>query len=185
MKPEQDSSLVNIVDRLLNKGLVLNADLIITVAGIPMIGLSLRAVLASMETMLEYGIMEDWDRATREWYANKRSTVPLLESEKILFKSFGYIWQSKGIISNWVPGAWHVTNRRMFLWRKDFSEMLFASYLTEINALNIVTSRNGVTELDLICQGEAARICISDVEKFRDAFEKATSSNLVSVSMQM
>jgi len=183
MKPERDSSLVDIVDRLLNKGLVLNADLIILVAGIPMIGLSLRAVLASMETMLEYGIMEDWDRATREWYASLGSTVPLLESEKIIFKSFGYIWQSKGIISNWVPGVWHVTNKRMFLWRKDFTEMLFASYLTEINALNIVTSHKSMTELDLICQGEAARICVSDAEKFRDAFEKASSSNWVPVSI--
>ena len=182
MKPERDSSLVEIVDRLLNKGIVLNADLIITVAGIPMIGLSLRAVLASMETMLEYGIMEDWDRATREWYASKRSNVPLLDSEKILFKSFGYIWQSEGIISNWIPGVWYLTNTRMFLWRRDSAEIIFMSALSEINALNIVISRNEADELDLVCKGGAARICISDAEKFRDAFETA-SSNLVPVSV--
>ena len=48
MVQERDSSLVEILDRLLNKGAVLNADLIITVAGIPLIGLNLRAALASM-----------------------------------------------------------------------------------------------------------------------------------------
>ncbi|MFB3765595.1 MAG: gas vesicle protein [Methanotrichaceae archaeon] len=178
MKPEHDSSLVDIVDRLLNKGLVLNADLIILVAGIPMIGLNLRAVLASMETMLEYGIMDDWDKATREWYARQKSIAPLLEGEKILFKSFGYIWQSNGIANNWVPGVWHITNMRLFLWRKDSTEMLFASFLTEINALSIVASQNGMTELKLIYQDEVARICISDMEKFKDAFENATLSNL-------
>lgn len=78
MEPERESCLVEVLDRLLNKGAVLNADLIITVAGIPMIGINLRAVLASMETMLDYGMMEDCDRATREWYARQKCMVPLV-----------------------------------------------------------------------------------------------------------
>jgi hypothetical protein len=41
-----------------------------------MIGINLRAVLASMETMLDYGMMEDCDKATREWYARQKCTVP-------------------------------------------------------------------------------------------------------------
>ena len=76
MEPERESCLVEVVDRLLNKGVVLNADLIITVAGIPMIGLNLRAILASMETMLDYGMMEDCDKATREWYTHQKCMVP-------------------------------------------------------------------------------------------------------------
>ena len=76
MEPERDSCLVEVLDRLLNKGVVLNADLIITVAGIPMIGVNLRAVLASMETMLDYGMMEDCDKTTREWYARQKCMVP-------------------------------------------------------------------------------------------------------------
>jgi hypothetical protein len=69
---------VEVLDRLLNKGAVLNADLIITVAGIPMIGVNLRAVLASMETMLDYGMMEDCDKATREWYVRQKCMDPLV-----------------------------------------------------------------------------------------------------------
>jgi hypothetical protein len=76
LEPERESCLVEVVDRLLNKGVVLNADLVITVAGIPMIGLSLRAILASMETMLDYGMMEDCDKATREWYTRQKCLVP-------------------------------------------------------------------------------------------------------------
>jgi len=70
MRPERESCLVEVLDRLLNKGAVLNADVIISVAGIPMIGLNLRAILASMETMLDYGMMEAWDKNTREWYSS-------------------------------------------------------------------------------------------------------------------
>ena len=78
MEPERESCLVEVLDRLLNKGVVLNVDLIITVAGIPMIGVNLRAVLASMETMLDYGMMEDCDKATREWYARQKCMDPLV-----------------------------------------------------------------------------------------------------------
>lgn len=65
MKPERENTLVELLDRLLNKGLILNADVIITVAGVPLIGISLKAAIASMETMLEYGMMEAWDEKIR------------------------------------------------------------------------------------------------------------------------
>jgi len=66
LQPQREGGLVDLVDRLLNKGLIINADLIITVAGIPMVGLSLKAALASIETMLDYGMMEAWDKSTRD-----------------------------------------------------------------------------------------------------------------------
>jgi hypothetical protein len=71
MKPERENNLVDVLDKLLNKGIILNADLIISVAGVPLIGISLKAALASIETMLDYGMMEAWDQGTREWYARE------------------------------------------------------------------------------------------------------------------
>ncbi len=65
MKPERENTLVELLDRLLNKGLILNADVIISVAGVPLIGISLKAAIASIETMLEYGMMEAWDEKVR------------------------------------------------------------------------------------------------------------------------
>ena len=59
------ATLVELLDRVLEKGLVLNADLIINVAGIPLLGVNLRAYLAGIETMLKYGIWQDWDEAQR------------------------------------------------------------------------------------------------------------------------
>jgi hypothetical protein len=67
MKPTRDSqaTLVDLLDRILDKGLIIDADIIIQVAGIPLIGIKLRAAIAGMETMLKYGIWKDWDKATR------------------------------------------------------------------------------------------------------------------------
>lgn len=67
MQPTRDThaTLVDLLDRVLEKGLVLNADLLIHVAGIPLLGVNLRACLAGIETMLKYGIWQDWDEAQR------------------------------------------------------------------------------------------------------------------------
>ncbi|MDD5537349.1 MAG: gas vesicle protein [Candidatus Omnitrophica bacterium] len=67
MNPTRDThaTLVDLLDRVLDKGLILDADLIIHVAGVPLLGVKLRAALAGIETMLKYGIWEDWDAAQR------------------------------------------------------------------------------------------------------------------------
>lgn len=52
--------IVELIDRTLNKGVILNADLIVTVADIPLLAANLKLALASVETMLKYGVMNDW-----------------------------------------------------------------------------------------------------------------------------
>lgn len=81
MKPERENDLVDVLDRLLNKGFILNADVIISVAGVPLIGIKLNAALASIETMLDFGIMEAWDKSTREWYAMESAKKAHLQLE--------------------------------------------------------------------------------------------------------
>ena len=82
MNPTRDThaTLVDLLDRVLDKGLVLDADLIIHVAGIPLLGVKLRAALAGMETMLRYGIWKDWDEAQRaiatKEYQQKKMVAP-------------------------------------------------------------------------------------------------------------
>jgi len=68
MEPTRDAqvTLVDLLDRILDKGLVINADIIISVAGIPLIGVNLRAALAGMETMVKYGVMKELDERVRE-----------------------------------------------------------------------------------------------------------------------
>ncbi len=68
MKPirEKEATLVDLLDRLLDKGLVLNADLVITMGDVPLIGINLKAAIAGMETMLQYGLMREFDKEVSE-----------------------------------------------------------------------------------------------------------------------
>jgi hypothetical protein len=69
---DTQSALVDLLDRVLDKGLVIYADVIVSVAGVPLIGVNLRAALAGMETMLKYGVMVDWDEKSRAWERENR-----------------------------------------------------------------------------------------------------------------
>jgi len=60
MEENSKIGIVELIDRTLNKGVILNADLVITVADVPLLAANLKLALASVETMLKYGIMEDW-----------------------------------------------------------------------------------------------------------------------------
>lgn len=173
MKPERENNLVDLLDRLLNKGIILNADLIISVAGVPLIGINLKAALASIETMLDYGMMEAWDESTREWYKKELTNkkLPLLEGETIFQRTFGYIWYSQGIIQTWRPGFWYLTNTRLFLWRE---EMLFEVPLEKIEGLVIsreVHFQKEREEIYLQFDGKVARIHVSNTREFKEALE--------------
>ena len=60
------ATLVDLLDRVLDRGVVINADIIISLAGVPLIGINLRAALAGMETMVKYGVMKEWDQNIRD-----------------------------------------------------------------------------------------------------------------------
>lgn len=176
MNPEKESILVEVLDRLLDRGAILNADLIISVAGIPLIGLNLRAALASMETMLEYGIMEDWDRSCREWYTQMEMRLPLLPGEQLLFKAFGYLRQEQDLIKCWVPGIWNITSERLILWVKNPGEILFEAPLDSLTATRMPSSHERRKELELVFPGGRARISLSDGNEFECALAKAAKS---------
>ena len=50
------SSLVDVIDRILDKGLVINADITISLVGVELLGIKIRAALASFETAAKYGL---------------------------------------------------------------------------------------------------------------------------------
>ena len=64
-KWQSRATFVDLLDRVLDRGLFLRADLVISVAGIPLIGATLSVAVAGMETMLKYGIMTDFDDELR------------------------------------------------------------------------------------------------------------------------
>ncbi|MCP8317782.1 MAG: gas vesicle protein [archaeon] len=53
---ERGTTLVDLIDRILDKGLVINADITVSVAGVELLGIKIRATLASFETAAKYGL---------------------------------------------------------------------------------------------------------------------------------
>ena len=49
-------TLVDLIDRILDKGLVINADIQVSVAGVELLGIKIRAALSSFETAVRYGL---------------------------------------------------------------------------------------------------------------------------------
>ncbi len=58
MEPQRsrEGTLIHVVETLLDKGLVLNADIMVSVAGVELLGIRIRAALASFETAARYGL---------------------------------------------------------------------------------------------------------------------------------
>ncbi|PSQ04503.1 gas vesicle protein GvpM [Halobacteriales archaeon QS_6_71_20] len=63
MKPTKDSehALVDVLDVLMREGAMIQADVLVTVADVPLVGINLRAAVAGLTTMREYGLFENWD----------------------------------------------------------------------------------------------------------------------------
>lgn len=181
MKPShRDSDINDILQKLLDKGLVLNADLILSVAGVPLLGVNLRAAIAGMETMLEYGMMEAWDKRTREWYEKehvKEVAVPLAMNEEIITKAFGSVWSNQGIVNTWKPGVWYLTNNRLFLWRKEPAEIVFEAPPDEIEGFMTQGKTRFKTERDefylQFTGGEVGRVYALDIGEFKEAIGNA------------
>jgi gas vesicle structural protein len=53
---EREGTLAHVIETLLDKGLVLNADIMVSVGGVELLGIRIRAALASFETAARYGL---------------------------------------------------------------------------------------------------------------------------------
>lgn len=75
MKPERsEDAVVDLLDVILEEGVVVEADVIVSVADVPLVGVSLRAAVAGMATMTEYGVFDD--RPDRAGDARGRDEAP-------------------------------------------------------------------------------------------------------------
>lgn len=86
MEPSKDlndtNAVVDLIDKICNKGAIILADIVIHVAGVPLIGINLRAAIAGIETMLKYGMMEAWDESIRKYYAEELEKKKSFEIKK-------------------------------------------------------------------------------------------------------
>lgn len=190
MEPTREcqATLVDLLDRILDKGIVICADIIISVAGIPLIGVNLRAALAGMETMLEYGLLTDWDQRSRAWETEHRKgqVVPLEEGEEVSLKVYGSHYFSKGIYSAWRSGWLHLTNNRMFLYHQDFRETLFETALDRIRAMRVKVERSFTGKdraiLYLLLEGgKIARLAVLNTKELKERIEEIIKAKGVSL----
>lgn len=52
--PEQEASLLEVLDHVLNAGIVLHGSVVISIAGVDLVYLGLNAILTSVETALKH-----------------------------------------------------------------------------------------------------------------------------------
>ncbi len=174
MTPQRatNGTLTDLLDRVLDKGLVIHADVIVSVAGIPLIGVNLRAALAGMETMLKYGVMQAWDERVRAWETDHRRKrqVALTQGEAVLLKTLGACFFKNGISPAWKHGHLYLTDKRLFLCHEIFSEVLFEIPLSKIEAIALGEQKR---ILYLLIEDEKVfRLKAQAVEQLKEALER-------------
>jgi Gas vesicle protein len=146
MEPQRGSqaTLEDLLERVLDKGIVLKLDLIIGVAGIPLIGISLQAAIAAIETMLDYGMMEAWDADTRAHAAReeRRREFGFQPGEHPVLDLYGSYHRRRGISLVWQPGRLILTDRRLLLVRSAPPEVLFETLVGAIVGIGRVVHEN-------------------------------------------
>ena len=77
-------SLADVIDRVLDKGLVINADIAVSIAGVELLGIKIRAALSSFETAAKYGLEfpSGTDLATPAWQDAHISRESCLQCQK-------------------------------------------------------------------------------------------------------
>lgn len=134
-----NAGTTDLLERILEKGVMLRLDLIISVAGIPLVGLQAQLAVASIETMNAYGMLAGWDTQTRDEAAEQRhgagrtGGLVFEPGEHVVVEEFASARVELGW-TKWRPGRLYITNRRIILTRAVPDEILFETPLTEIAA---------------------------------------------------
>ncbi|WP_308190784.1 gas vesicle protein [Arthrobacter hankyongi] len=178
MQPTRDpqATLSELVDALLNKGVYLDLDLVITVADIPLIGISLRAAIAGMETMLEYGMMNGWDERTRAWVRDSVARQVLLRPDEDVVAGMagGYYWQDpSSSAATWRQGRIYLTTERLIVCRREPPEVLWQAALGAVSGLELRTepSVGGAIRTRLLVRtddGAAALLSAAEPARLKD-----------------
>ncbi len=135
-----NGALVDLLERVLDKGLILRADLIITVAGVPLVAVNLQAAIAGMETMIENGMWSDWDAAQRQyaaqdWEKRRGEGMTLDRGEVVQRMVLCSALSDDGAIHTWRLGNLYITDRRVVLLRKDPPEVLLEIHHRDLAGL--------------------------------------------------
>ncbi|MCG8470482.1 MAG: gas vesicle protein [Desulfobacterales bacterium] len=170
--PRSQATLVDLLDRALTKGIVIHADLVISVAGIPLIGVNLRAALAGMETMIRYGLLKEWDTKIRQqaMAESVQKENQLMQNETFLFKARASWYDHAGLHPAWRYGHLYLTETRLLIYQHPFSRTLMEWPLSHL--VHIFPSRSkeqGEWERDILLKnGEVEKIRCHQMEALEE-----------------
>lgn len=69
---QQQLTIVDLVDRILDKGIVITGDITVSIVGVDLLSLKINLVIASLETAKRYGIKLPWEK----WAPLQQKKVP-------------------------------------------------------------------------------------------------------------
>lgn len=72
----RDLSLVDLLDRILEKGVVINGDITVTVGSVELLSIKVNLVIASLETAKRYGLKLPWEDETGKKPTTRRVVSP-------------------------------------------------------------------------------------------------------------
>lgn len=63
---KKELTVVDLLDRILDKGVVINGDITISIVGVDLLSLKINLVIASLETAKRYGLVLPWEKWEQE-----------------------------------------------------------------------------------------------------------------------
>lgn len=63
---KKELSIIDLIDRILDKGIVINGDITISIVGADLLSLKINLVIASLETAKRYGVELPWEKWGKE-----------------------------------------------------------------------------------------------------------------------
>lgn len=77
---QQQLTIVDLVDRILDKGVVITGDITVSIVGVDLLSLKINLVIASLETAKRYGIKLPWEKL--EKIQSKKTDIKSLKNTK-------------------------------------------------------------------------------------------------------
>jgi hypothetical protein len=77
-------NLLETIDKILDKGMVINGDITVAVGGADLLSLKINLVIASLETAKKYGIQLPWEK----WQQESKQGSGDLEQESLPLRSY-------------------------------------------------------------------------------------------------
>jgi Gas vesicle protein len=71
----RDLSLVDLLDRILEKGVVITGDITVTVGSVELLSLKINLVVASLETAKRYGLKLPWEKELETKGSRRRPAI--------------------------------------------------------------------------------------------------------------